>query len=102
MLCPIKAPILAAVGSGCLTIITLGYFPTYNKHMMVLKFFPLHVLFLSFIHHIKFFCGKKNVITFDFLTNIHCKMTIFYLSMGKVLFVRLISLSPGSSICLTN
>jgi hypothetical protein len=32
----------------------------------------------------------------------HYKLTNFYLSIGKVSFVRLINLPPGSSICLTN
>jgi hypothetical protein len=69
--------------------------------MTVLKFFPLHVLFFLRTPS-QVYLWQKNMITFTFFTNIHYKLTIFYLLIGKVSFVRLINLPPGTSISLTN
>jgi hypothetical protein len=82
-------------------VINHGYLLTYKESYddvevfsFACPFFPLHTAFSLFV--------AKNAITFNFFTNIHFNMTIFYLSIGKVLFVRLIILPPGTSICLTN
>ena len=46
--------------------------------------------------------GKKILVSFDFLTNIHYKMTRRYLQIGNFLYVWQINLPPGGCICPTN
>jgi hypothetical protein len=82
-----KNPCLFAV-EFTQAVIAPSYLPTYKETYVGVEvssfacpFFPLHAVLSLFV--------AKNVISFDFFTNIHYKLTIFYLSIGKVLFVRL-------------